>query len=194
MRLMGVDAKESRSWRALVSGAVAGLVLLGACGGDDGDNADDGTDDTEAAGSSESESEETTTTTLSAEGEVLAAYEDARAAVAAAYDPADPEHPDLLASFDGRALRLHQTTLGDLQSQGLSDVATSDESDPKVLSVVADTAVVEDCIVQELQKMSSDTREPQGAPREVATHIEWSLERIDDAWKVVQGETLGESC
>jgi hypothetical protein len=169
--------------------AVAVVVAFTACGGDDTGDA--------AGGEAESASttvDETTSTTLSPEDEVLADYTAAEAAVKAAYDPADPDHPDLLAYYAGAMLERHQTTLSEYQAEGLSDVLVSKESTPEVVSVTDTTALIENCMTEVLQVTNSTTREPQAEPRTYTALVEFDLEHIDDTWKIVDARTIEETC
>jgi major membrane immunogen (membrane-anchored lipoprotein) len=177
--------------------ARAGVILLAltlgaaACGGgDDGDGAGDETTTTTA----ESSPDDETTTTLSPEDEVLAAYERAQAAIASAFDPADPDNVDLLATHAGAQLERIQTRLTDYQLEGLSDVAVSKETAPQVLTVTGSTATVEDCQTEVLQLMDSATRAPQGEPRTLTGLTQVDLELVDGAWKIVDGRLVEETC
>lgn len=179
------------------AGAIAaGLMLMLAACGDDGEDDTAETDTTEESSEGEPDGTdpEETEEELSPEDEVLAAYEAAWDAVVAAYDPPDPEHPDLLATFGGDALLRHQVALENYQLDGLSEVATSSENDPQVASLVDDTAVVEDCIKEVTEMLDTETREPQKEPQEVTVHSRRHMERTEGTWKIVQVETLGESC
>lgn len=170
--------------------AVGALALvLGACGGDDG-----GGEDGDAATDESSGADESTTTTLSPEDEVIAAYDRAQEAVEAAFDPPNPEHPDLLASYAGPLLERQQARLAEYQVDGVSDVLVSKESDPQVVEIGDTTAVVEDCMTEVLQYTDTETREPQGEPRTYTALTESDLELIDGTWKIVDGRTIEEAC
>lgn len=184
MRLRGFD-------RAVVGGAVAGVVLvLSGCGGDDGGSGGEEREPaSQAAGGSEPEETTTTTTALSPEEqEVLDAYEAANEAVVAAYDPADPEHPDLHATHGGQALFNLMNHLVNYQMEGLSVVATSSENDPEVISVSGDEAIVEDCVSEVLETFDAETREPVRDPEMSVAHSHIHMERRDGTWKVIRAE------
>jgi hypothetical protein len=178
---------------------VASLTWFAAsCGGDDDDagSRDDAT--TEEGGSDESDdtttTAEDTSTTLSPEDEVLAAYEAASSdALAAAYDPPNPDHPDLLAHFDGEALTRHQGILRQLQATGVSYVGTI-ELHPTLTSLAGSEAVVEDCYEEHTETVRTETREPVGEPTDTILHVENHLQAIDGAWKIVQIQELSEPC
>lgn len=181
-----------------VAGAVVSLaLLLTACSDDGGDEDTDSTDTTEeatATGGDGDGSNDATETTLSVDEEILAAYDDAVAAVEVAYEAADPDHPDLVASFAGRSLTLHQNALREYQGDGIADEVLERESDTTVSHVVGDTATVEECYAETIQVVDLETREPRGEPDELSELVEWQMERIDGTWKVVQGTVLEESC
>lgn len=168
------------------------LVTLAACG-DDGEDTDEAPGTTEEASDHEPSSDDATTTTeLTLEGEVLAAFEEAMKAVVAAYDPPDPNHPDLLATHAGQALFNHQNFLTNYEMEGVSVVATTSERDPEVTRLVEDTATVEVCLFEILTYVDSETREEMREPEEVNELIEWSMERRDGVWKIVSGTTKDE--
>ena len=164
-------------------------VMISACGGADSD--DDEETEPEPASTT---GEATTSTTLSPEDEVLADYSAAEAAVKAAYDPADPAHPDLLAYYAGAMLDRHQTTLSEHQAEGLSDVLVSKESNPQVVSVDGTTALIENCMTEVLQVTNTATREPQAEPRTYTALVEFDLELIDGTWKIIDARTIEETC
>ena len=78
---------------------------------------------------------------------MLAAYERAQRAIAAAYDPADPHHPGLLEALAGPVLQRHQTILTDYQAQGVPDVALEKVSNSRVVAVDATSATIENCLM-----------------------------------------------
>jgi hypothetical protein len=125
---------------------------------------------------------------------VLADYTAATEAVQAAFDPPDPQHPDLLATHAGPQLERYQTRLAEYQIEGRSDVLVSKETNPQVISVDDITAVVEDCLTEVLQYTDTVTREPQGEPRTYTVLIRDDLELVDGNWKVVDGRTVEETC
>jgi hypothetical protein len=168
-------------------------VLAGACNGDD-EAGGDGTTTTDApATTAEPTTTEATTTTLTPEEEVLTAYRNAANAVYAAYDPPNPNHPDLLAHLSGDILARVQNLLTQYQSQGVSIVGTVQLA-PTLVTMAGDSAVVEDCFVDRSQSVNTATREPVGQPSETVLHIEGHLERVDGTWKVVRQEELPEPC
>lgn len=182
------------------AGIAAGLalVILAACGGgDDGEETDEPETTEEASGSETTSSDDTTTTEDALppeEREVLDAYEASIEALIAASDPANPDHPDLLATHTGDALFRLQTYLGDYQVAGTSEIWLSNESQTEVLSLVDDTARLEDCYKEVTQLVDTDTREPREEPKEQSALTEVQMERIDGTWIVVEGQTKEESC
>lgn len=168
---------------------VGALVLVVACGGgNDDEGGDEATDDDPTT------TAEATATTLSPEDEVIAAYEQAQVAVEAAFDPPDPDHPDLLASYGGVQLERFQTRLTEYEIEGVSDVLVSKESNPQVVSVEDTAATVEDCMTEVLQHTDTATREPEGEPRTYHQLIRSSMENTAGAWKLVDARTIEETC
>jgi hypothetical protein len=131
---------------------------------------------------------------LSPEEQVIADYDAAQAAVKAAYDPADPEHPDLLKHYTGPYLDRHQLRLREYQLEGASDVLLDKESNPQLVSLDDTTAVIENCMTEVLQMTDSETREPQADPRTYNVLIRYDLELIDGTWKISDGRTIDEAC
>jgi hypothetical protein len=170
------------------------LSLLGAaCNGDDEAGGDGTTTSDEPATTAEPTTTEATTTTLTPEEEVLTAYRNAANAVYAAYDPPNPNHPELLAYLSGDILARVQNLLTQYQSQGVSVVGTVQLA-PTLRTMAGGTAVVEDCFVDRSQTVNTATREPVGQPSETVLHITGHLERIDGSWKVVRQEELTDPC
>lgn len=185
-----------RAFRALVTAGALTLAVA-ACGG--GDSGDDGGVDEESTGEptadeSTTTTVETTATTLSREEQVIADYNAATEAVQAAFDPPDPEHPDLLATHSGPQLERYQTRLTGYQVENQSDVLLSKETNPQVISLDDTTAVVEDCLTEVLQYTDAVTRAPRGEPRTHTLLIHDDLELIEGTWKVVDGGSVGETC
>jgi hypothetical protein len=185
--------------RAVFVTCACALVLgLGACdGGDDEAGGDDGgtsdADVTTTTTAPPSTTTQATTTTLTPEDEVLAAYRAADAAVFAAFDPPNPNHPELLAHISGEALTRVQGLIRQFEGQGVSVVGTI-QSQPELLSLVGDQAVIEDCFVDRSQVVDTATRAPVGEPGETTLHIESHLERIGGTWMVVHEQELSEAC
>ena len=195
MRSTPADTTSRRPWRlAGLAVVVMALSLLGAaCNGDDEAGGDGTTTSDEPATTAEPTTTEATTTTLTPEDEVLAFYRSASQALNAAYDPPDPNGADLLAHFDGEALARVQSLLTQLQAQGVSYVGTV-EVHPTLVSLVGDTAVIEDCYLDVSQTVQTATGAPVGEPEQTIGHIESHLERINGTWKIVREQELTEPC
>jgi hypothetical protein len=177
---------------AIACGAFVLVTVVAACSGDN-DDAGGTTTTEESVTTAEPTTTEATTTTLTPEEEVLTAYRNAANAVYAAYDPPNPNHPDLLAYLAGDILARVQNQLTQYQSQGVSVVGTVQLA-PTLRTIAGDTAVVEDCFLDRSQSVLTATREPVGQPSETVLHIDGHLERIDGSWKVVRQEELSEPC
>jgi hypothetical protein len=176
-------------------GALIGVLMLttASCGDDDSSSGD------ASGGSARAEAEDATTTTdasattVSDEDEVLAAYRTAIDAVEAAFDPPDPNHPDLLATHAGDSLEGLQATLEQIVNETVLYVGAI-EPHPTVKSLVADEAVIEDCSVNHEQLIDRATREPKSDETEEVVLIESHLARIDGTWKIISEQELGEPC
>jgi len=184
-----VTLRIRRAFLALVT--VGAVVAVAGCGGGDGD-------EESSSGSTTDESTETTaeatTTTLSPEDEVKTDYAAAQEAIKAAYDPANPEHPDLLTHYAGPVLERHQTALAEYQLEGLSNVLLSKESDPEVTSLDDTTAVIEDCMTEVLQLTDTETRQPEGEAKTHTALIRADLELVEGTWTIVDARTIEEAC
>ena len=180
---------------ALVLALASALLLAGAaCNGDDEAGSATTTNDSGPATTAAPSTTLAPTTTLSPEDEVLAAYRAANDAINVAFDPPNPNHPDLVAHFSGEALSRVQGRVSQFEGQGVSVIGTL-ESDPAVLSLAGGSAVVEDCFVAHDQIVDSVTRQPIGDPGEpVVVHVESHLELIDGTWKVVSEQELSDPC
>lgn len=178
------------SARAVLAVAALAVVAAACGGGDDGPANEEAIVDDETSNSSAADG---TATTLSPEEEVLTAYEAASDALSSAYDPPDPDHPDLLATYGGEALSRIQGTLSQLQGEGVSYVGTF-ELHPTVITLAGNTAVIEDCYVNHTQVVQTETREPIGEPGEAVLHVEVHLERSDGTWRLVEKQELSEPC
>ena len=179
-----------RGFHALALVCAVAVAVTACGGGDDGDegSASDSTIDESATTTAEA------TTTLSPEEAVIADYHLATEAVQAAFDPPNPQHPDLLATHSGAQLERYQSRLAEYQAEGRSDVLVSKETNPRVVSVDDSSAVVEDCLTEVLQYTDTVTRELQGEPRTYTVLIRDELELIDGTWKIVDGRTVEETC
>ncbi|MGH9117020.1 MAG: hypothetical protein ACRD0A_03820 [Acidimicrobiales bacterium] len=103
--------------------ACALLFAGAACdGGDDDAAGSDTTATTDAGATTTTAAPATTeapTTALTRVEEVLVAYREVSAALAAANDPPNPNHPELLAHMAGEALERTQGVLSQLVGQGV---------------------------------------------------------------------------
>ncbi|MGH9116603.1 MAG: hypothetical protein ACRD0A_01605 [Acidimicrobiales bacterium] len=183
---------------ALVVALACALLLAGAaCNGSDDDTAGGDTPTADDAGSTTTTAAPTTTeaptTTLTPEEEVLAAYRAAKAAIDAAHDPPNPNHPDLLALVGGEALTRTQGLLTQLQGQGVAVVGTT-ETHPTLVSLAGESAQVEDCFVNRSQYVNPTTREPIGQAGETVLHVRSELERLNGTWKLTASQELSDPC
>lgn len=121
--------------RRVMALATLGVVLVvQACG--DGDSASSTT--------TTAEPETTTATEVPREAEVLAAYEGMWEDYLRAGDPPTPAAPYLADHQDGNMLSGARANLEKMEAEGLG-IRGSYETDAKVTQLGADTAVVEDC-------------------------------------------------
>jgi hypothetical protein len=165
-------------------------LLSAACGGGEGNSS---LGASSVSGTDTSVGEGVTTAAPPVEGEVIEDYLAAKEALYAAFHPPDSEDPGLLAHWDGEALSTGQQLLSQLEAGGTSWVATL-ETNPTVVSVNGDSAIVRDCVLDHIQAVDAATEEPIGEEQESLTHVDSHLERIDGTWKIVQEEELSEPC
>lgn len=179
-----------------LAAAVLAMVLV-ACGGDDAE--DDGGDASattvEPEGSEQSESDGPgDTEPLTPEDEVLAAYEEAKDAMAAAFAVPDPEHPDLLAHWGKPALTHLQVSLENYELNGHANIGEIENHDPVVRFDAEDPDVVwvTVCMKDMSYDIDAESREPiAGVTSEedaLIMEVRDRLQRIDGAWVVMETE------
>ncbi len=152
--------------------AVAVLALAG-CGGDD-DEGGDAADDTTTS----SEADEATV-----EQDVVEAYEAHWQALIDASDPPDPEAAGLDAHVTGEALTNMRSFLARLKAEGVV-VRGTYEFDARAIEVGDDSAVVEDCGLDQMEGVlaaSGEVVEPYDDQRD---GIVAELVKEDGTWKV----------
>ncbi|MGH9137626.1 MAG: hypothetical protein ACRD0G_11350 [Acidimicrobiales bacterium] len=170
------------------------LVLapgLSACG-DDGSSDDAASDETTTSADTTSTTA-ASSTTLSAEQEVLAAYEAANDAFLAAVDPPNPEHPDLLATRTGASLARTQSNLRGMASQGVGG-NVSYESNPTDVAIDGEQATLEDCFVDHTQLYDLATGAPVGEPGTTVLNLDVTMQRVDGVWMLADGIQLEATC
>jgi hypothetical protein len=165
----------ARAFRPLIAATV---LLVVACNG----NGDD------AADSTTSTARETTTTlapstTVSPEDEVIRDYQAATEALSAAFNPPNPQHPDLLRYWTGDALAFYQSRINQLQANNVGAENTI-ETHPVVRSVTGDAAVLDDCIVDSTQLINLATNEPVGDPGNTTQGLDVEMQRGADVWQI----------
>lgn len=170
------------------------LLAVSGCGNDSDDAASDPPETTEAA-----PAETTTTTELvidessSEEERALAGYLAAVDAQIAAFDPPDPEHPDLLSTHTGVQLTNLQEHLRQREATGESLVVTTD-----VFAETADVDLVDDgsatlaaCSEQTFQDVDAESGETLGDETDQTTEIQVLLRLDDGVWKVASETPIG---
>jgi hypothetical protein len=174
--------------RARTSLVVAAVLLLAACNGNGGDAADTTTttapDDTTTSAAP---------TTTSLEDEVIRDYEAANAALSAAGNPPNPNHPDLLRYWTGDALAFMQSRLTQLQANNVGAENTV-ETHPVVRSLSGDTAQLDDCFVDHTQLINLATNEPVGDPGTTTQNAEVQMQRGPDVWQIAVQTVRDEPC
>lgn len=177
--------------RRLVGGiASVGLTLLvaaGACGGDD----DDGSDDTTTSSSADTQPRQTTTTRFTPEEqEVIDAYLAFwEMAVRLGQDP-DPDDPEIQQRASGEALGNLVDGLTTLRA-AKQVTQTGESYAHEVLSVEidGDTALLEDCAVDDSQLVDAATGEPVRGDT-VTELVQVTLIDRDDNWLVDGSERI----
>lgn len=126
---------------------------------------------------------------ISPDDGVLADYGAALRALAAAYDPADPDDPDLLARHDGEALSGVRSGLSKLAADGQAAVVSFD-SDATVLRRESDTAVVRDRLRDRIQLVEATSRSEITEPDSAEMIVDSTLELRDGRWVVVERDLV----
>lgn len=181
--------------RASVAGvAVAALVLtLAACGDPSDDQTGSDPTPTGSAGTTAPDSAAPTLSEEELDQEVLDAYEAAQAALTAAFEAADPNHPDLLATHTGEELEFVQGRLREMQADGVSWVGTTelsftlrsrDEHEAVVRVCVLDTAALVDTETGEVVEEPDESQLPQ--------HLDITMRKEGGVWKSADTDDAGE--
>lgn len=125
---------------------------------------------------------------------IIAAYLDAKDAYVEAYNPADPEHPGLIAWFDGNALEGYQTELDGLVADGHSEVIEYDLHPEVIINEGGTAAIVNDCYGVEVTTIDTESGDPVGQAQSYTRNTDFSLQRRDDQWVIVNYHHLESEC
>jgi hypothetical protein len=164
------------------------VLLLAACNG----NGDDTADATTST-APETTTTSAPTTTLNLEEEVIRDYQTGTAALSAAGNPPNPNHPDVLRYWTGDALTFIQSRIGQLQANNVGAENTI-ETHPVVRSISADTAVIDDCFVDHTQLIDLATNQPVGDPGTTTQNAEVHMQRGPDVWQISVRTVREEPC
>lgn len=137
---------------------------------------------------------DTTETTLSpAEQKVLADYKAFWDAYLVASNPMRPDHPDLAAHSTGEQYaKLVNSFSGAKASNVIFKGAIN--LDPKVVSVIGDEAIVQDCIDDQTGSYDATTGERQDTDDPRRHLSKATLKMVDGTWKVSLLSSLGYGC
>lgn len=164
--------------------ALAALRVLSACADDDG----------ASPTTTSATSDESTTTTIGEDQEVLDAYVSFwNDGYLAAADPMDPTDPALAAHATGEQLETLERAFLARQTNGEVIRGTLDLQ-PRVVSVVGDTATVRDCYLDNTGVYDAATGERHDTATGVRHLIRATLVVEDDTWKVSDLEQEGDGC
>ncbi len=167
-------------------GALLALGLAGSCADDAGGKS--------STTSAPATTNDATTTTSDNDQEVLDAYvafwNDGYLEAA---DPMDPTNPALAAHATGSQLETLQRAFLARQANGEVIRGTLDLQ-PRIVSVVGETATVRDCYLDDTGIYHEETGERQDTPTGIRHLITATLVVEDDAWKVSDLEQEGDGC
>ena len=168
--------------------ALVALGVLGACADDD-----DGSQSTTSSTASTT-TDGSTSTTAGQDGEVLDAYvafwNDGYLEAA---DPMDPTNPALAAHATGEQLETLERAFLARQTNGEVIRGTLDLQ-PRVVSVVGETATVRDCYLDNTGVFDAESGERVDTASGVRHLITATLVVEDDTWKVSDLKQEGDGC
>jgi hypothetical protein len=165
--------------------ALVALGVLSACADDEGAST------TTTASTS---TDDSTTTTIGEDQQVLDAYVSFwNDGYLAAADPMDPTSPALAAHSTGEQLETLQRAFLARQTNG-EVIRGSLDLQPRVVSVVGDTATVRDCYLDNTGVFDVATGERHDTATGVRHLITATLIVEDDTWKVSDLQQEGDGC
>jgi hypothetical protein len=130
---------------------------------------------------------------VSPEQVVIQDYQAGTAALSAAFNPPNPQHPDLLRYWTGDALTFMQSRITQLQANNVAYQNTI-ETHPVVRSISGDIAVIDDCIEDHTQTINLATNEPVGNPGNTIQGIDVEMQRGADVWQIAVRTAREEPC
>lgn len=167
--------------------ALAALGVLSACADDEGARSSSTT-------TTASTATDDSTTTIGEDQEVLDAYVSFwNDGYLAAADPMDPTDPALAAHATGEQLETLERAFLARQTNGEVIRGTLDLQ-PRVVSVVGDTATVRDCYLDNTGVFDALTGERHDTATGVRHLITATLVVEDDTWKLSDLEREGDGC
>jgi len=178
--------QHARTRLAILMISLSVMLPLGACGGDD-DAPDTATPDTRTSSPAATTiTSVPTTVTPSQEDEVLDAYANYWSVYAAALRDRDSSH--LAEVMTGPRLDRGLQEVADLEAQGRA-IALMVESDPVVLEVRGDQALIADEYQNNSYYIDPETKQPVGATPSAPETLKdtVTMERVDGVWKVRDG-------
>ncbi|MCL4230930.1 MAG: hypothetical protein KJ053_05075 [Dehalococcoidia bacterium] len=177
---------DARTGLVILAVGLAAVLPLVACGGDD-DTSDTPTPDARTSSpATTTATSPPTTVTPSPEDEVLDAYSNYWSVYAAALRDRDSSH--LAEVMTGPRLDRGLQEVADLEAQGRA-IALMVESDPVVLEVRGDQALIADEYQNNSYYIDPETKQPVGATPSAPETLKdtVTMERIDGVWKVRDG-------
>lgn len=175
-----------RTRLVILAVGLSAMLPLGACGGDD-DVSDTPTPDSRTSSTvATTATSVPTTVTPSPEDEILDAYANYWSVYAAALRDRDSSH--LAEVMTGPRLDRGLQEVADLASQGRA-IALMVESDPVVLEVRGDQALIADEYQNNSYYIDPETKQPVGATPSAPETLKdtVTMQRVDGVWKVRDG-------
>ena len=175
-----------RTRLVILAVGLSAVLLLGACGGDD-DASDTATPDTRTSSPTATTTTSAPTTVTPSPGdEVLDAYSNYWEVYAAALRDRDSSH--LAEVMTGPRLDRGLQEVADLEAQDRA-IALMVESNPVVLEVRGDQALIADEYQNNSYYIDPETKQPLGATPSAPETLKdtVTMQRVDGVWKVRDG-------
>lgn len=178
--------QHARTRLVILAVSLSAVLPLVACGGDDDASDTPTPDDRTPSPAATTATAAPTTVVPSPEDEVLDAYANYWAVYAAALRDRDSSH--LAEVMTGPRLDRGLQEVADLEAQGRA-IALMVDSDPVVLEVHGDQALIADEYQNNSYYIDPDTKQPVGATPSAPETLKdtVNMQRVDGVWKVRDG-------
>ena len=159
-------------------------ALLLACSGDD---------DTTSPSTTTTDPVQSTSTSVTADADVLDAYQGFWDAYLAAADPMDPAHPDLELHATGASLDRVREAFAEHFAKGEVIRGTVD-LEPEIEELDEASATVRDCYLDQTHVFDSATGEQVDPPGEATFEVVATLVLESGSWKVSTLDKVSDGC